>query len=960
MFQKSYLAIILYLFFINISLFHSQTTDFEMNRVCKAGKFDKYKQKTGYRTAQHFADDDGMYVTSAHSFYRSLFMTREKKNKNLFISSIGFELFIVALGGAVFINYIIFIVLWCLHKCFFRILSEEEKQEKQKGACKFCKFFVMFLCFLISIAFSVFGIMFIFNFKDSINLSNCGYLRFTNHGLYGDSENYAGAYNLREAFLNYSYSIKSIDDFISSLYLINNNNINTSNTIFENNIDSCNEYSAENSILTPNPDGDEYFFIKVNYQELYGPKTNASTMIGIIYKYYNDKIVPVLETLEEIKKDYIEFQKNKDDYVDKFTQYSKYFDVMTQMYDMINSKIGRVYDDYTDAGVKKVYYLLFISYLIFPVVTILLLIFIFVYVCKKQVGHFVIFYGRIIINVLWNIIFILSSLGLILSGYIGSYRRYSFELTPSFNYLISSGLIRDTNSEENIFIDFASNEDISRGVEIFSDCYNSSQSTNLANILNIKNNLLLICNKINKDYKNLLKYVYHNNINEDFSSSIEGFKYLLNTYLYNISKTTSPNTHLEHDVSKYFQELNKYTDFGNKNRFQIDCVTKMYDIWSSNKDDCPQGYVYSIDGSQEKNCLVMSDSEWTSDLIDIRYSPICKMLDGESTGDKIKRYWGRLKQYYEKNYELISNMKNGADTLITVYNNLINNFNIELTNDNETFINFTFPFSKFTNEENIFNIFDCGILKQDLIDFYHIVRHNLSSICLAHLVFLLLIGIFNITAIYFLILVIYTFNRTDDSKRRDSKYKETQRTNDKVLTINKSKKRKSTNKKESRKSKAKLYVKMGKHNETETPSSSSEYISSSKSKYESGTTSQNEEDEEESEEKTGSNRTSSYQTGSEQSGSKESESNSRSKSGSGSGTGSQSKSRSKSKPRKSTRKKSKRSKYSGSGSGSASGSGSHSGTVSGSGNRMNKGDEEEEDDEEEIESGVRDDGSAMS
>ena len=66
-----------------------------MNRVCKAGKFDKYKQKTGYRTAQHFADDDGMYVTSAHSFYRSLFMTREKKNKNLFISSIGFELFIV-------------------------------------------------------------------------------------------------------------------------------------------------------------------------------------------------------------------------------------------------------------------------------------------------------------------------------------------------------------------------------------------------------------------------------------------------------------------------------------------------------------------------------------------------------------------------------------------------------------------------------------------------------------------------------------------------------------------------------------------------------------------------------------------------------------------------------------------------------------------------------------------------
>ena len=56
----------------------------------------------------------------------------------------------------------------------------------------------------------------------------------------------------------------------------------------------------------------------------------------------------------------------------------------------------------------------------------------------------------------------------------------------------------------------------------------------------------------------------------------------------------------------------------------------------------------------------------------------------------------------------------------------------------------------FTNDENIFSIFDCGILKQDLIDFYDTVRNKLSSISIAHLVLLLLLNIFNLVAIYFL------------------------------------------------------------------------------------------------------------------------------------------------------------------------------------------------------------------
>ena len=924
---KQYFFLIISLFLINITIINSSTTDFEMDRVCSDADFAKYKHKTGYRTAQHFADDEGMYKPSAHPFYRSLFMTREKKDMNLFINSIGFELALVALGGAIFINYIVFIVVWAMHKGLFRILSEEEKNEKQSSKCKYFKFFLMFISLLISLALSGFGIIFISNFKNNVNLSDCSYLRFTNHGLYGAEKNFAGAFNLRESFYNYTYSLKSIENFISRMNLYNNE-INTIKRDFNQRMDDCNAYSVNNSVYTPNPDGSIFYYIKTNYQEIYGPKTNETSMIGIIYKHYNEKIVPVFETLDNIKEDYNNFLDNKDSYIAEIEKYAKYFDVMTQMYQIINENIGRVYDDYKNIGVNYIFYIIVILYFIYPLIIILLLIFIFVYVCKKQAGVCIVKFLRIIIHFLWNVLFIFTSFGFIFSGYIGSYRKYSYDLSASFNYLISPSIINDPNSEENTFSEFANNSEILRGVNLFSDCYSSSQSTNIANILEITDSLLFYFNKLYQDYNTLLQLIYHNNLDEEISPLIEEYKTQLNSFLYNISKTTSSQTHLENDVSRYFAILNKYTDYGNEETYQIDCVTKMYDFWTTNRDDCPEGYSYSLDGSQEKNCLVISDKEWTLDMIHLRYLPVCKMKDtGESTGDQIDKYLDRIKGFYESNDKLIINMKNGADILVELYNELVDNFYNELIYDNNTFLNFTLPFSKFTDVEDIYSVFDCGILKQDLIDFYDTVRNKLSSISIAHLVLLLLINIFNVVSIYLLITVLYTFYRTEIAGDKRKSKKEI--TNDKVLTINKSGKKKSTVKDTSkRKTKSKLYVSMGKRTESETPSSSTDHMRSSKNHTESEN-SQNEE-EEESEEKTG--KSSSNQTSSKESGS-------RSKSGSGSKSGSYSKSGSRSK------------------SGSGSGSGSMSNSKSKSGGHNN---EEEENEEEEIESGVRDDGSAMS
>ena len=923
-FTKNIFSITIILFLIQLHLINTATTDFEMDRVCSEAKFDDYKHKTGYRTAQHFADDEGMYISSAHPFYRSLFLTREKKEQNLFIKSIGFELAIAALAGYSFINYVVFIVVWSFHKGMFRILSEEEKAERQKSKCKYFKFFLMLICLLLSLALCVFGLIFIISFKNSIDLSECGYLRFTNHGLFGVEQNFAGTYNLKEAFLNYTYSFNSIENFYSKMNLFKND-IDIIKGRFNDKMEDCDSFANDDSVISPNPDKDLFIFIKTNYQNMYGPKTNESTIIGIIYKHYKERIIPILDILDEIKVDFTHFLNNKQNYLSEISKYAKYFDTMTEMYQILNNNIGRVYDDYAKTGVNTIYYLIFIIYLVYPIIIILLIILAFVYVCKKQVGQCLVQFVRIIIHFLWNCLFILTTLGFILSGYIGAYRKYSYELSASFNYLISSSLIKNPDSEENIFQEFANNSEIARSTNLFSDCYNSSQSTNIANILEITDGLLYYFNKLYQDYNTLLQLVYHNNLTEDIAQYIYENENLLNTFLYNISKTTSAGTHLENDISKYFNILNKYTDFGNEETYQKDCVTKMYDFWTTNKDDCPEGYIYSIDGSQEKNCLVISDNEWTEDMIHIRYLPICD-LKGTigSTGEQIDKYLKRIKEFYESNSNLIINMKIGADILIDLYEEFVENFNNELMIDNNTLQNFTLPFSRFANEEeeDIYNLFDCGILKQDLIDFYDLVRNKLSSISIAHLVILLLISIFNIVSIYLLITVLYTFYRTETNRSKDKKTTKSskERTNDKLLTMNKSKKRKSTVRDKNKgKTKSKLFVGMGKNAESETPSSSTENLRSS-NKSES---SQNEE--EESDEKTGKSKSSSYQSSSKQSGSRES--GSKSKSGSGS--------------------------YSGTGSKSGSGTGSKSGSKSGT---KTNGEEEEE----EVESGVQDDGSAMS
>ena len=835
---------------IELKLFivKSATTDLEMERICSSAEFDKAEHKDGYRTIQHYADDDNIELTKAHPFYRSLFMEGKASNLNSFINSIALELVIEAIAVLAFFNYFLFICIWSRHSCLFKKFTDRQKLKKQKH-CKYCTFIIMLVYFFISMGLSVLGIIFISSYKKALKLSDCGLLRFTNHGLYGEELSYAGALNLKDSFINSSYSLNQIETFYSKIFYYYSD-IEYYNNTFNEKINDYNSYAVENQVLSPNPDKQKTDYIKMNYQHLYGPKTNYSTILGVIYQKYENKIKPIVLSLTNLNNYFGKLIDNKNAYLNELKKYGEYFDIMKMMYESINRNIGKVYSDYMKSGTNILYNLTIIFYVIFPILIIPIIVFIFIYICKKEATIFIKKYVRLIIHVLWNILFLFSSLGLVLSGYIGTYRKYSYNLIPSFNHLISSNTIMNVTSEDNLFIEFANSSEFSKSIELFNACYNSTHSTNIANILGIRDSLLYYFDQIYKEYNSLLFYVYNNSLNEDIYPFIEEQINIIDTYLDDIKKTTSFGTHRENDFSIYINELNRYTNFGDENTYQSNCVTKRNDIWVVNKDNCPNGYIYSLDGpiSQAKYCLFIPD--WIKDYYSLRYKSTCKpKINGVIAGilrEKVEFYLDRIKEFYDQNKNLIVYMKIGAEMLMEIHDELIDIIYSEIENDNNTFLNFTLPYSMFTNDTNIYNLFECGILKNDLIDFYYYTRHKLSTNTLMHMLFLLMISLFNIAGIYILIKILYIFNRTTDEDEdkisepeeieiknlKNKKTKNNFNIDDKdLLSINKKYKNPKENIKvindkkaidkisDKKGTKSQIYVGYAKNRDTETPSS---------------------------------------------------------------------------------------------------------------------------------------------
>ena len=138
-------------------------------------------------------------------------------------------------------------------------------------------------------------------------------------------------------------------------------------------------------------------------------------------------------------------------------------------------------------------------------------------------------------------------------------------------------------------------------------------------------------------------------------------------------------------------------------------------------------------------------------------------------------------------------MKQSVNVLIDIYNDIIDEIEDEIDDDKKVFENFTHPFSMILGNEvglSIYDMFDCGLLKDDLIDFYDVTRNKLSKISIFHLVAILIYSLFNFIAICIFLKQLYIFKRQPieeieelPPEKKVSSVKENEKENEKKVNV---------------------------------------------------------------------------------------------------------------------------------------------------------------------------------
>ena len=83
--------------------------------------------------------------------------------------------------------------------------------------------------------------------------------------------------------------------------------------------------------------------------------------------------------------------------------------------------------------------------------------------------------------------------------------------------------------------------------------------------------------------------------------------------------------------------------------------------------------------------------------------------------------------------------------------------NIEIENDYELFSNFIKDYKNYNENNSVYEMFNCEILKNDLIDFYDSTFNNLNKYALIHFYCHLFIGIVIFVSNYFIIRLLNEF-----------------------------------------------------------------------------------------------------------------------------------------------------------------------------------------------------------
>ena len=749
-FKHSITFFILSILFNQKILITSRLSNQFVERICSKGKYFPSPNSKDFSTSYNYYIDQRMKTTKMFDFMlSSLFNGTVSDNISQFISKAYPSILIFLLILIAIIMYII-ILNWCCKKKILFV----NKQNKDKNVKKMI-FIIFIILLIIVISLCVTGIIFLNKYYSEINYSTCSLLHFTRNSIEGNysTENvpkFAGMKNIINSIDNTINLINNLNDEEYSNLFKKFNDINNLNNKINTNFTKLDEkYSINNKQITLSSDKDNNSYMVTYFQQKFGEKADKNSILGDIYNNYSE-INDFVNDLTLVKDDINYIYTNKDSFITTITNSKKIIENINEIFNIIEDNIAEHYLSYKNWISNKMIYIITISYILTLIINISLIPLSSIYSYKEKFNKN---FLKSFLDFMWNFQFILSIFSLIISSFIFLLHIFGNESPKAITYMLSNTYMSDISNPKNIFKNYYTQTTF----DSINTCYNSTTTNNMNDIIHLENTNFNYINNLYKNINNLLNSYYNilPNTIQNLTTKIPNYNNLLSNYVLDIKTITDYENFGKSDFNYNLNILNLYTDSSNDNSYQMQCFLGTKDVWVGNKKDCPENYIYSEKGNEIKNCLLLS--EWNERNAYERYYPACMTNDLENLNDFTEPIFNRLKGIYNNVNTSISNITNNFSYILNNINNLENLINDEIENDYEFLNNFIKDYKNYNENNSIYDMFNCEILKNDLIDFYDSTFNNLNKYALIHFYCNLFIGIVIFISNIFIIKLLYEF-----------------------------------------------------------------------------------------------------------------------------------------------------------------------------------------------------------
>ena len=776
--------IFIYLFYL-VPIVHTLAIEKEINKVCEDGDYSSYERKTSYSTLKEFFNDQINFDVSSKDYFIPLMTQGTSYIQNIMkiIKYIIPTIIMFSFAIITMITYFIFLCVWSKNCCVLKKYNEYERLKKQSD-CKYCGYITFILMILISLTLCVFAVLNVLKIKKTTNASLCTLYQFTNHSLNGTSEKdrypyFPGYEQMIQILTNTSNGVVSLFSSMSSLFPKYSDIISLDSVIM-NKIQELSDTYKVSLIQTPNPNYSNNIFTL--YQSLYTPYTDSMTMLGNLYKDYTENTHTCVEYLTKVYNDLINIYNYRKDIKYDINSINSKIKDFYELYVSFDNIVNTNYKNIKNNINQIVGFSIFIGCGLVVFETLILFFFSSIFVCSESSSSCM-YYIRKTFIVFWHFLFISTAIIFVLCGFVFFFFTINRGIVSSLNYILSEEYMGNSTDKNNIFLKTI--KKIPQASTYFYNCLNSEKSidANIAYHFNFETTYLKYLNTLYSDY--IKFYYYYSNLETELEN-IEVLKRnneILTSYINDISLTTSYLKHGENDVSYTLNLLNQYSDTSFEGSKQIKCITQTNDRWVSNINNCPSDYTH-LDPEESYSfgksyCLVIN--EWTFTQISYKYESTCKTYNNENVDQFIQFYFTPIKNYYDNNKNVINGMIEGNNYLYNTFKELVNDIKIEYQSDYTILDKLLSGFIENNGltlmSASIFDMFECDLLRYDIIDFYDLSKNQFEKEIIIEILFLTVCGVLLYISQYFGIRLMFIFNKDfkmkeeeDESSAEDSNY----------------------------------------------------------------------------------------------------------------------------------------------------------------------------------------------